>query len=176
MTKPADDISARYPQLVTRQRMAPLMQRIIAFLETAKEPIGADALAEIVFGAENQVRKHLRRLHQERIVRIAGWAEKPPGVCGDYHRLFAMANGEKDTPKPKRPSSRQRLRKWRGRLHIMLGDKYKFVAQSAKCGGSQTLVMGGKVVYQRYKGVRYDALKQVSEWDGSSHKKRSKVA
>ncbi len=163
MTRPADDIMARYPQLATRQRMAPLMQRIIEYMEAANAPIGADALAPLVFGGRAHVRKHIRKLHNARIIRIAGWSEKPPGVCGDYCRLFELANGKPDEQRPARPERSTQLKTWRGRLRTMLGDKYKFVARSANGGGAETLVLHGRVVYQRYHGVRYDALRQVYE-------------
>jgi hypothetical protein len=112
-------------------------------------------------GTVNQTNKHLSSLRRAGIVRIAGWGNKAIGQTGDYHRLYAMANGEKDAKKPKTMGKADRLRLWRKNMRKLLEGNHQSVIASRRMGGAESIVLSGKVIYQRDKGINYQALRQI---------------
>lgn len=144
-----------------RTPMAPLMERAITTLEASHVPLDAATIAGRCHGTVNQTNKHLSSLRRAGIVRIAGWGNKAIGQTGDYHRLYAMANGEKDAKKPKTMGKADRLRLWRKNMRKLLEGNHQSVIASRRMGGAESIVLSGKVIYQRDKGINYQALRQI---------------
>lgn len=143
-----------------RQRMAPVMTRMIEYMEANTAPISEAALAAAVYADRSTVGRYLRDLHDARIFRIAAWNTCRPG---DYQRLWSMSSGQPDVAKPIKPPASISSRDHRAKIQALFGRGAYKVLQSRKFGGADVVIRDGLVLYRRGEGVNYAAAERVKE-------------
>lgn len=140
-----------------RQRMAPIMGRLIESLEQEGN-IADHELAKRIFADRSSVSRYLARLHEAGIIRISGWNT---AGGGDYQRLWSMRDGKPDAEKPVVPPTAYRSRRRRKKIQELFGRGAYLVLQGRKTGGADVVIRDGKVLYRRGEGVNYEAAEQV---------------
>lgn len=118
-----------------------------------------DDIAAGVFKARQTVGPILAAMHAAGELRIIAWRRQPKG---EPVRVFGLADGKRDAPRPRRIGTAAACRKWRSSIRKRLGDEAGRAVLNAMDKRKALVVVSGRVIYRRGEGVLVAALEDAA--------------
>lgn len=126
--------------------------RMYAVMRAIRRPVEIKELPELACVSAHHAWVVAKDLHECGLIHIAGWREVAIGG-GHPAKLYAFGFGE-DVPKPARKDSKaiRRNSYYRRKKAIIQSygyETWKRIKASRALGGSDKIVLGGKIIFQR---------------------------
>jgi hypothetical protein len=139
------------------------MQRVVAFLRDRGFIGTAVELATAALVSISHTKLTIAQLHAEKQIYIVRWLR---GSQGPATAVYAWrTDGQYDRARPVRRTVTEHRHHMRARIRNLVGDEAADAVWRAmyRGNGPSTVVVEGRVVYQRGAGVDYRAMQEIAE-------------